>query len=73
MAKRKHEAGSAGAKSYQHPESKSLMRPDIGTQAQFTNRAALPGARDGTVRCVMRVAECKRGSLTFGLNEELSP
>jgi hypothetical protein len=26
------------AKSYKHPESESLMRPDVGTQAQFRKK-----------------------------------
>src|SRR5690606_21009096 len=28
----------AGAKSYSHPESDALMRPDVGTQAQFKKK-----------------------------------
>ena len=31
-------AANGGAKSYSHPESDSLMRPDVGTQAQFRKK-----------------------------------
>ncbi len=38
MAKRNAKAKAAKTKlaqNYRHPESESLMRPDVGTQAQF--------------------------------------
>ncbi len=31
-------ADSGAAKSYAHPEAEALMRPDIGTQAQFKKK-----------------------------------
>jgi adenine-specific DNA-methyltransferase len=37
VAKAKNSNGNA-AKSYKHPEAESLMRPDVGTQAQFKKR-----------------------------------
>ncbi len=38
MAKPKGPAKSPHAESYKHPEAKSLMRPDVGTQAQFKKK-----------------------------------
>ncbi|MBM4044860.1 MAG: site-specific DNA-methyltransferase [Planctomycetes bacterium] len=38
MAKRTRKDSSTKAKSYRHPESESPMRPDIGTQAQFSKK-----------------------------------
>ena len=38
MAKGKSPAKSPHAESYKHPEAKSLMRPDVGTQAQFKKK-----------------------------------
>ncbi len=38
MAKPKGPAKSPHAESYKHPEAKSLMRPDVGTQAQFRKK-----------------------------------
>ena len=38
MAKPKVPAKSPHAESYKHPEAKSLMRPDVGTQAQFKKK-----------------------------------
>ena len=34
----KKAAGNPGAKSYKHPEAESLLRPDVGTQAQFRKK-----------------------------------
>jgi len=36
--RQKRKAGTKTAKSYQHPESDSPMRPDVGTQAQFRKK-----------------------------------
>src|SRR6266568_9138638 len=33
-------AKSKSAKNYRHPESESLMRPEVGTQAQFKKKKA---------------------------------
>ncbi|MCE5230430.1 site-specific DNA-methyltransferase [bacterium] len=41
MARRKNGAGNGGgvaAKSYRHPEATNLMRPEVGTQAQFRKK-----------------------------------
>jgi len=38
MAKPKGPGKSPHAESYKHPEAKSLMRPDVGTQAQFKKK-----------------------------------
>jgi adenine-specific DNA-methyltransferase len=38
MAKPKGPAKSPHAETYKHPEAKSLMRPDVGTQAQFKKK-----------------------------------
>jgi adenine-specific DNA-methyltransferase len=38
MAKSKRPSKSQQAESYKHPEAKSLMRPDVGTQAQFKKK-----------------------------------
>ena len=38
MAKAKQPAKSQQAESYNHPEAKSLLRPDVGTQAQFRKK-----------------------------------
>ena len=38
MARQKRNAGAETAQSYQHPESDSPMRPDVGTQAQFRKK-----------------------------------
>jgi adenine-specific DNA-methyltransferase len=38
MAKPKGSAKSPHAENYKHPEAKSLMRPDVGTQAQFRKK-----------------------------------
>jgi adenine-specific DNA-methyltransferase len=38
MAKPKRPAKPQQAESYKHPDAKSLMRPDVGTQAQFKKK-----------------------------------
>ena len=38
MAKSKRPSKPKQAENYQHPEAKSLMRPDVGTQAQFKKK-----------------------------------
>ena len=38
MAKPKGSVKSSHAENYKHPEAKSLMRPDVGTQAQFKKK-----------------------------------
>jgi hypothetical protein len=40
MARRKTADVVQKAEGYRHPEAESLMRPDVGTQAQFTDRCA---------------------------------
>lgn len=32
------EIGGVGVQTYRHPEAESLMRPDVGTQAQFRKK-----------------------------------
>ncbi len=38
MAKAKNSAKLPHAENYRHPEAKSLLRPDVGTQAQFKKK-----------------------------------